>query len=84
MLAPLKPPLSSTFTTLLLSLNTMGGMELIDSAESGGRECGARRIRPLGLADAPASGKSALLCLLISVWRAPFPGSTEVKHTVWH
>lgn len=33
--ALLNPPLSSTFTTLLLSLNALGVMELIEGGESG-------------------------------------------------
>lgn len=83
--ALLNPPLSSTFTTLLLSLNALGVMELIESGESGrGRKRSGRSIRPRSFGDAPGSGKSATLCLLIFVWRARFPGSTEVKHTVWH
>lgn len=81
---PLKSPLCSTFTTLLFFWNTLGRMELIDSGESGGRKWRERRMRPLGFGDAPGSGKFALFCLLIFVWRAQFPGSKEVKHTVWH
>lgn len=82
--ALLNPPLSSTFTMLALSLNALGAMELIGSGESGGRRWREWRICPQSFGDAPGSGKSALFCLPIFVLRARFPGSTEVKHRVWH